>query len=104
MMSTHFPQILELCKQVHPKNLFPGTKGRKPDRFQSFGLHEIVNLMPLNSYLNGSRGQDKIYDPTGRIVKHVKNVEWNEGNLVQIQFNDRQGIFIVEVTSFRLCL
>ena len=41
----------------------------------------------------------KIYDLTGRIVKDVRNIVWQEGIPVQVSYNDKQGIFLVEVIS-----
>jgi hypothetical protein len=55
--------------------------------------------MPLNSLLSGSKGEIKISDLTGRVVKEVKNVEWYEGSLVQVPYDEQKGIYIVEVTS-----
>lgn len=66
------------------------------DIYASFG---IVNVTPLNSTLNSEIGEVKIYDLTGRIVKHVKNIEWHEGSPVQIPCKGQQGVFIVEITS-----
>jgi hypothetical protein len=67
--------------------------------FNIYSYHSNVNIIPLNSLLSGSKGEIKISDLTGRVVKEVKNVEWHEGSLVEIPCDLQKGIYIVEASS-----
>jgi len=67
--------------------------------FNIYASHNILNVMPISSLLSGSKGEIKISDMTGRTVRQFKNIEWNEGSLIQIPCSDMQGIYMVEVFS-----
>ncbi|MBK7712254.1 MAG: T9SS type A sorting domain-containing protein [Bacteroidales bacterium] len=53
----------------------------------------------MNTMVNSSKGEIKIFDLTGRIVKQINNVEWYEGTPVQVPCNELNGIYMVEVHS-----
>lgn len=67
--------------------------------FNIYAFNRIVNIVPMNSMTDASKGEVKIYDLTGRIKKQLSNIEWHSQIPVQVQFNEQQGIYIVEVTS-----
>lgn len=67
--------------------------------FNIYSFYDIVNIIPMNTMVNSSKGEIKIFDLTGRIVKQINNVEWYEGTPVQVPCNELNGIYMVEVHS-----
>ena len=67
--------------------------------FNIYGFQGIVNIVPMNSTIYSSKGEVRVFDPTGRVIKQIKNVEWYEGTPVQVPCKNEQGIYLVEITS-----
>jgi hypothetical protein len=81
------------------RSLSPVSKVEDPKFFNIYSFRENINIMPVNSLLSGTRGEVKIFDSTGKLVKQVKNVEWYNGSLVQIPFSGSKGFYMVEAVS-----
>ena len=102
--------------------IFTATSGTYSDRFvltitkQTTGLSDIFDpepkkafniyssrgilfINPAKDVWNGRRGNLKIYDITGKIVKQQKNIEWQKGVTKEISLNVAQGIYLVEICS-----
>jgi hypothetical protein len=68
-------------------------------KFNIYGTTGFINILPPDDFEGSPDGTVKIYNLTGRIVKQANGVGLFRGNLVQIPFTDKQGIYIVEIKS-----
>jgi parallel beta-helix repeat protein len=67
--------------------------------FNIYNTEGFINILPPDDFISGSDGILRIYDLTGRIVKQANRIGLNGGTLFQLPFNEKQGIYIVEITS-----
>ena len=73
-----------------------------PEQEKAFNIYSsrgILFINPVNDIWNGKRGDLRIYDITGKIVKQQKNIEWQKGVIKEISLSVPQGIYLVEICS-----
>ena len=69
------------------------------NEFNIYAFNGIINIMPMTSALSSAKGEIRLFDLTGRIVKQEYNIIWQEGNLIQLPCNNQHGVYMVEVIA-----
>jgi len=74
----------------------PSVPDRPFNIYTSFGN---LNITTLADIWSGKKGEVKIYDLTGKVVRQFSNLEFSIGETKQFAINEMRGIYMVEITS-----
>ncbi len=67
--------------------------------FNMYCANRTLHIQTLGEDWNGTKGNIRIFDMTGRIVKTVQNSYFNLDEIKQIPLSENQGIYVVEISS-----
>ena len=79
-------------------NDIPDNESKGSD-FKVYATPGMINIQALSESWNGSRGDIRIHDITGRQILVQNKNDFYTDNIIQIPFNFATGIYIVEITS-----
>jgi len=89
--------VLTITKQTTG---LPDIFNPEPEKaFNIYSSRGILFINPAKDVWNGIRGDLRIYDITGKTVKHLQNIEWQKGVTKEISLSVAQGIYLVEICS-----
>jgi hypothetical protein len=85
--------------KIVPKNEKSDLSENVFKNFDIYPADGVVNIIPLGESLEGTHGEVRIYDLTGKILKQVSKVEWHTGMPLTVPFSQKNGIYLIEATS-----
>ncbi|MBA7567213.1 hypothetical protein ES708_08922 [subsurface metagenome] len=89
--------VLTITKQTTG---LPDIFDPEPEKaFNIYSSHGILYINPAKNEWNGRRTNLRIFDITGKLMKHQQNIEWQKDVTKEISLNVAQGIYIIEISS-----
>ena len=67
--------------------------------FNIFSGNGMLFIIPMKDGWDMKRGDIRIYDITGKLIRYEKNIEWHRGETKEIPLSATQGIYLVEISS-----
>lgn len=89
--------VLTITKQTTG---LPDIFDPEPEKaFNIYSSHGILYINPAKNEWNGRRTNLRIFDITGKLMKHQQNIEWQKDVTKEIPLSVAQGIYLVEICS-----
>jgi hypothetical protein len=86
--------VLTVSNLTTGNELIPASKD-----FNVFQSENLINLQTISESWDGKKGNVKLFDLTGRILKEQNNIVFSKNSLVQLPVGNSNGMIIVEVRS-----